>query len=426
VDRRSFLSAATVTAAAPLAATWAIAQPATNAPARRPKLEPIAEAAIANRRTLNFDGRRFSGPAYDWLIERGSGAHAFLVGEEHGIAENPKLVAQLLTDLAPAGYRQLAIETSPPMAAALGQAVADGGVAGIRRLVTAPESRIAFFGLREEAEMLAAVHRVVGGRPNWLWGLDYEVGSDRFLIRRLKASAKPQRAADALARLEAASAASWARYDSSRNPQHIFSFAGDPALVAAVRRTWPGADADSRLILDTLQQTLSINQAWTRNQGYESNLQRSRFMRANLLRYWKLKQRQDRTGRLLMKMGASHMVRGLSMSDVFDLGTFVPELVAVEGGAAFHLLVLPGPGTRTANLDPTRFLYVPGTRDEYGAGMELFDQAVAPNGFTLFDTAPLRPLASSVSGDLPLPLWRIIHGFDAILILTGSTPSTNI
>jgi len=113
------------------------------------------------------------------------------------------------------------------------------------------------------------------------------------------------------------------------------------------------------------------------------------------------------------------------MSDVFDLGTFVPDLVAERGGSAFQMLVLPGPGTQTANLDPTKFLYVPGNRDEYGAGMDIFDRAVLPGTFTLFDTAPLRSLASS-SGDVPLPLWRIIHGFDAVLILTGSTPSSNI
>jgi hypothetical protein len=149
-------------------------------------------------------------------------------------------------------------------------------------------------------------------------------------------------------------------------------------------------------------------------------------MRSNFLRYWGAKQRHDPKSRLFMKMGASHMVRGVNMSDVVDLGTFVPDLVAEQGGSTFQLLVLPGPGTQTANLDPTKFLYVPGNRDEYGAGMEVFDKAVLPGTFTLFDTAPLRPLASSASGDVPLAIWRIIHGFDAILILTGSTPSSNI
>jgi len=419
MDRRTFLSATAVAAAA--AGVPAFAQ--TASPREKlTTLDKLGDAAATNRRALNFDGRRFSGSAYDWLLERGSNAQAFLVGEEHGIAENPKLAAQLFGDLSHAGYRHLAIETSPPMADALAGSVTAGSVAGVKHLVTTPESRVAFFGLREEAELLAAAHKAVAGKPGWLWGMDYDVGADRFLIRKLKSRPKPPRAVGALNALETASNASWVRYDETHNPQFIFSFAGDPELVVAVRHEWPKADLESRSILDTLEATLSINQLWTQGKGYESNLARSRLLRANLLRYWRKK---SPDARLFMKMGASHMVRGVNMSDVFDLGTFVPDLVAERGGSAFQMLVLPGPGTQTANLDPTKFLYVPGNRDEYGAGMDIFDRAVLPGTFTLFDTAPLRSLASS-SGDVPLPLWRIIHGFDAVLILTGSTPSSNI
>jgi hypothetical protein len=58
--------------------------------------------------------------------------------------------------------------------------------------------------------------------------------------------------------------------------------------------------------------------------------------------------------------------------------------------------------------------------------MDLFDKSVISGKFTIFDTAPLRPLASSFAGDVPLPLWRVIHGFDAVLIMTGSHPSSNL
>jgi len=137
-------------------------------------------------------------------------------------------------------------------------------------------------------------------------------------------------------------------------------------------------------------------------------------------------ERSDPDGRLLMKMGASHLVRGVNMSDVFDLGSLVPELLAAKGRTSFHMLVLPGPQSQTANLDPTSFRYVPGKRDQYGKGMELFDGAVIPGTFTIFDTAPLRPVASSYGGEIPLPIWRVIHGFDAVLVMTGSTPSSNL
>ena len=58
--------------------------------------------------------------------------------------------------------------------------------------------------------------------------------------------------------------------------------------------------------------------------------------------------------------------------------------------------------------------------------MNLFDKSVIPGKFTLFDMAPLRPIVVGGSGDVPLPLWKAIHGFDAVLIMAGSHPSTNL
>jgi erythromycin esterase-like protein len=424
MDRRTFLSRSAVAAAAPLIVAPVGAQPAQPATPPKPtRAQRLAEAMAANRMPLELDGRRFSGAGYDWLLRRGSEAQAFLLGEEHGIAENPKLAAQLFGVLVPSGYRHVAVEISPPMADAVDRALASSNPAALRTLLTTPQSRIAFFGLREEADWLRSARAALRGKAPYLWGMDYEVGADRYLIRQLASAPKPAAAKQALAKLAAASAASWAKYEQTHNPEFIYSFAGDPKLVQDLRAAWPNAGAESRLIMDTLEQTFAINRLWVEKKGYESNLVRSRFMRANLLRYWRSKPPQDR---LFMKMGASHLVRGLSMTDVFDLGTLVPELAAANGGRSFHLLVLPGPGTKTANLDPTKFLYVPGNRDQYGEGMDLFDTSVIPGKFTVFDTAPLRPLASSFSGDVALPLWRVIHGFDAVLIMTGSHPSSNL
>ena len=424
MDRRTFLTATAAAATAPLGGP-ADAAAKDPPPKVSERLDKLGAAAAATRMPVIFDGLHFSGAGFDWLLKRGGEAHAFLIGEEHGIAENPRLAAALFTELAPHGYSYVAVEISPPMAAAVDRALTKGGTA-LDRLLTAPDSRVPFFGMREEADWLRAARAAAPpGRP-FLWGLDYDVAADRYLLQRIQARAKPMAARTALKRVMAASAESWSRYAETRNPQFIYSFAGDPALVEAVERAWPGADGESRIILETLRETLTINQMWGAGKGYESNLRRSRLMRANLLRYWREKQAHEPASRLFMKMGASHLVRGVSMADVFDLGTVVPELVAARGGSAFHMLVLPGPNSQTANLDPTRFLYVPGNRDEYGEGTDIFDKAVLPDTFTLFDTAPLRPLASSSGGNVPLPLWRVIHGFDAVLVMTGSKPSSNL
>jgi hypothetical protein len=427
MDRRSFLSTSTVAIVAPLVgipAAVAADQP-LGIPTNSGHLDKIATAARDNRMPLDFDAARFSGAAYDWLLQRGRTAHAFMIGEEHGIAENPKLAAHLFAALAPEGYRYVAVEVSPPMAIALDGALSRGASAFEHLLMNA-EARVPFFGLREEADWLIAARAAAPGRKPFLWGLDYDLAADRYLLRQLAGRRKPRAAEATLEKLAAASAASWAKYEQTKNPQFVFSFAGDPELVEALERAWPQADKETRIIMETLRETLAINQLWNAGRGYDSNVRRAALMRANLLRYWREKQRRDPQARLFMKMGASHMVRGSNMSDVFDIGTLIPELVAETGGETFHLLVLPGPGTETANLDPTSFRYTPGKRNEYGEGTEIFDGAVLPGKFTLFDTGPLRPLARSADAGVSLALWRIIHGFDAVLIMTESHPSTNV
>ncbi len=110
---------------------------------------------------------------------------------------------------------------------------------GLRRLFADPGAQVAFFGMREEAEWLAAARASAPERGQAIWGLDYEVGGDRRLIATLKAKRKPRAASLALEALESASRASWAQYAETRSPQYIFSFAGDPELVRAFARPGP-------------------------------------------------------------------------------------------------------------------------------------------------------------------------------------------
>jgi hypothetical protein len=280
--------------------------------------------------------------------------------------------------------------------------------------------------MREEAEWLAAARAAVPGARPVLWGMDYEVGADGHLIAMLKTMRKPPAAVAALAALETASSAAWARYVETREIQHIYSFSGDPALVERLRAAWPGAGAEARRIMDTLQGTFETNQLWTQNRGWESNARRARLMRANFLEHWHAEAAAGRSPRLMMKMGAYHMTRGLTGTDVFDLGTLVPELAAIEGRKAFQMLVLNGLGTQTAQLDPAAFRYANQPTDDFHASLAPLVGQAFEGAFTLFETAPLRGIARLGAEGVDLDLARVVQGFDAVLLMTGSTPSANL
>jgi hypothetical protein len=293
-------------------------------------------------------------------------------------------------------------------------------------MLTDPPSRVAFFGMREEAEWLAAAQRAVP-RSRFLWGLDYEVGADRHLISLLAGKRKPEAAQAALARLKAASEASWARYEETRGPQHIFSFAGDPALVREVRAAWPNPDTESALILDTLEETFAINQLWGQRRGWESNARRAALLRANFLRHYRAEKRAGRTPKVFLKFGASHLMRGRNSTETYDIGTLIPEVAALEGNKSFSLFVLPGVGRRVAAFDPTQFRHPPGgVAAPSPRGLEPIVSQALPDGMTLFDTRPLRPLLGSSRASADPDLMRAVHSFDAILVMTGSTPSSQL
>ena len=386
--------------------------------------EKITKGAIEHRLQLGFDGNTFSGPAWDRLVTEGAAAQFFLVGEEHGIAENPKLVAQLFSKLSSHGYSKLAIEISPTMAWLADSALAEGGLNGLRDLFAQPGGEPAFFGMAEEAEMLATIRAVAPAGEQVLWGTDYEVASDRQLISLLEKSEKPAAAEAALAALAEASAASWAEWEKTGSPEFIFSFAGDPALIRAVSEAWPEPDPLSAVILNTLEQTLTVNKFWTQGKPWESNAARAALQRENFLRYWDAEQKRGQSPKVIAKFGASHMVRGLSQTAVFDLGTLIPELAFTEGGHSFSLMVVPGAGASIAGLNPSTWSYEP--RPAEGGYVEdikpLLDAAFEDK-FTLIDLAALRSVVGMNRGQLKDELFRVIHGFDMLLVMSGSTPA---
>ena len=54
-------------------------------------------------------------------------------------------------------------------------------------------------------------------------------------------------------------------------------------------------------------------------------------------------------------------------------------------------------------------------------------QAAYPDSFTLIDLRPIRPLVFGARHkSLDADLVRVIHGFDSLLVLSGSNPSQNL
>jgi hypothetical protein len=271
------------------------------------------------------------------------------------------------------------------------------------------------------------VRAAVPGDAPVLWGVDYEVGADRLLLARLTELAPPVAAGPALAKLQEAARTAWAAYGDSGDISKAFSFSGDPELVTAVRQAWTDAGAEAASILDTLHGTLEINRLWVAGKGFESNQRRAERLRNAYLTHWQAAQRQLPPPRVMIKLGASHVTRGLNSNAVFDIGTLAPELAAATGGRTFTLMVLPGRGSPVAVLNPARWVYESAApKDGYMRGLDPLLAAVQPDAMTLIDLRPLRPILGRWRQSVDPELMSVVHGFDMLLVMSGSTASRNL
>jgi hypothetical protein len=380
----------------------------------------LLEALQKNRLPITM-GDHPAGRGWDWLLQQARDARFTLIGEEHGVAETAQFSAALFTALRGSGYRRMAIELSPIIAQDIETAARSNGQQGILDFYARPDTWSPMY-LREEAQLIASVVNATPRNERAVWGFDREIFSDRYLISRLEPKVPP-RAKESFAHLKGASANAWAG-----GTPFIFSQNPDPAVVSAVRAAWPKPDRDSDLVLRTLEESLAINAAAQTGTAWDSSQRRAQWMRNSLAERLSEEPRES-PPRVMMKFGYNHMIRGGNYVNIFDLGSMPDEVAALGGGRAFHILVLPGPGSRQAVLGPGRsFVSVSSDEfDEFKAGDQRLTRVLSnanATGHEVIDLRALRPLAMRGLESWNSDVVRTIHGYDAAVIWKAAHASS--
>jgi hypothetical protein len=383
----------------------------------------LLEALQANRLPLTMSDGRPAGPGWDWLVREARNARFTLIGEEHGVAETAQLAAALFTALRGSGYSRFAIELSPPIAQDIEAAARRNGVQGIEDLLKTP-NLFTFYNLHEEARSLADVVQASPRNERVLWGFDREIFNDRYLISKLEPRVPPGARA-AFARLKDASTNAWARNAQTRNPDDMFILAADSGLVTALRAAWPNPDQESDAVLRTLEASLAIEALERAGGAWPYMERRAQWGRSNFAALLRAE-----SPKILMKFGYNHSIRGANYLNGFDIGAMPDEVAALTGDRAFHILVLPGPGSRQAVLGASGFGSVSSDEfDEFRAGDQrltrVFSKANA-TGHEVIDLRPLRRLAMRGLESWNADVVRTIHGYDAVVIWKGAHAASGL
>jgi hypothetical protein len=366
-----------------------------------------------------------AGRGWDWLVQQARDAHFTLIGEEHGVAETAQFSAALFNALRGSGYSRMAIELSPIVAQDIETAARRNGLQGILNFFARPDTWSPMY-LREEAQFIASVVNAAPRSERVLWGFDREIFSDRYLISRLEPRV-PRRARESFTHLKEASTNAEAQRQNNPGPPFLFS-GQDPSIVSAVRASWPNPDRDSDIILRTLEESLAINAVARTGTAWDSSERRAQWMRSALAE--RLREERGRgSPKVMMKAGYNHMIRGANYVNIFDVGAMTDEVAALNGGRAFHIIVLPGPGSRQAVLGPGRsFVSVSSDEfDEFQAGDQRLTRVLsnaAATGHEVIDLRALRPLAMRGLEGWNADVVRTIHGYDAAVIWKGARASS--
>jgi hypothetical protein len=395
--------------------------------AARGQADSLEAVLLRNRHALTVAASGLpSGPGGALLVEAGRSSRFFLVGEEHGVAEVPELTTALFRALVPHGYRHLAIETGDGIAAQLNRLAASAEpLAALREFFTEYHPAVPFYTLRQEAQLLVDAVAAAGGREDVLWGIDYDILADRWPLRRLRELAPDAAARAAADRAIAFADAQLERALATGNPGLVLMFGGPDTMVAGLRRTYRAApDGEADRIISLMEATLRINGHWAARRIDESNVDRARHLKQQFARHWAaIDHAAD--PRVMIKLGANHTPRGRNWTNTFDVGNLAAEMAEAGGARSFHVMVVGGPGTQHAVMDPRVLRYMAAPASSLGEPWAArLAAAVLPDAWTVFDLRPLRPLlVTRALTDVPAELAEMIWRFDAVVVLTGSTPA---
>ena len=388
----------------------------------------LTRLLVANRHGLRIAGGRLDGPGGRLLVKEGKGARFFLVGEEHGVAETPAVVQALLGELRPAGYNTFAIEVSPLQGQRLDSLTRRPRMlANLDTLLSSWLTTIPFYTLAEERALLTSAMESQGRLPPMrIWGLDYDISADRLFLRELERLA-PLSGRAAVVRARELADSGFATLSTKQNPSQLFAWSAPDSVFTALRAALgPRPSPRARAIVDVFERTARINRLFLSGRVYESNLMRSAFLRENFSNALAVTERRGERPRVLFKFGGSHMMRGWNYTHTLDIGTAATIVAESRGERSFNVLILGGAASKTARMNIVKLQYEPtGSAEALAPNVAWLLPAVPDSGWSLFDMRPVRTEYLRRRAQQLTPIQdRFLHAYDAIVVLTGSTPGT--
>jgi len=386
----------------------------------------VQETLRKHRHPVQLEGETLRGKGGHMLGKRAAEATVTVLGEMHGTEEIPALMSTLLEKLQRQGeVDYLALETSPWTTARMTDSLQKGKAAYNRLVETYPEA-IPFYNLQPERDLIAEfVNQAERRSP--LWGLDQIFAfAGPLALGRLETLAPSARARQSIEKIRSAGAEEKASDPRLQKlppavPTPITVY--PPATFDTLRSQFDGS-AEARALLDELSISARIYRLNDTN-NYRSNQIRAEYLRENL-RSRAGQAQAGSTGpvQIAVKVGARHAYQGITPNNALDVGNLAAYLAERQGGKAFNVAVLCGPGSE-ARAFPDRVLEC--WPDRLGKTFRaLAEESSGEKGAWLFDLQALRPLLHEGTLSPREPIEELIWGLDAVVLVPGAQAAERI
>lgn len=266
-----------------------------------------------------------------------------MLGEQHGIKEVGEITNTLYNLAKPEGYNTLCIETSPFAANILDLQFkgSKNPEKGLQKLYKQYPVVIPFYNNKNNVGLFENVINNKGS----IWGIDqvfmveFRLVFDYFVHlsdnKELKKEITP---------LLQQAKIGFKKMIKEKNMMAPFIFQYSDDLhnkLLALTKT-----EEEKKVINDLKLTKEIYTYNFEKQYYKNNNKRAKLMKRNFLNYYNKAKKTEATPKVVFKLGANHVGKGLNSTNVFDISNLVSELAVMNDKTSLHVYAVGVNGTK--------------------------------------------------------------------------------
>ncbi len=264
-----------------------------------------------------------------------------LIGEQHGIKEVGAFTNTIFNLVYEEGFHTVCIETDA-LAAEKIQEIAGSKtpISSAKELYKEFPLSIPFYNNTSDYDLFTNVV----SKGGHLWGIDQTFMAQFRLNFDLISKQTPNPDLKKMtSNLKTRANQAFEKAFESKSFGEMFIYKYSDQLHDSLMATQP--NQMEATILNQLRKTKEIYGYFASKQYYQNNNVRGQLMKSNFNAYYKEAQKTAAAPKVILKLGATHATRGLSMTKIYDVSNYLSELAIYNDMRSLHFMVAGIHGT---------------------------------------------------------------------------------